>query len=117
MLIARVCSITGATSYADAWDKTRGTETSWIIAASSALDCFAGNLSYSMILADTFKSLLATIGIMTTRSNALLGVTGLVLLPLCLVKNLSTLAPFSLVGILGMAYTSVAIGIRFFGGA
>ena len=117
MLIARVCSITGATSYADAWDKTRGTETSWIIAASSALDCFAGNLSYSMILADTFKNLLATIGIMTTRSNALLGVTGLVLLPLCLVKNLSTLAPFSLVGIMGMVYTSVAIGIRFFGGA
>ena len=49
-----------------------------------------------MILADTFKSLLATIGIMTTRSNALLGVTGLVLFPLCLVKNLATLAPFSL---------------------
>lgn len=117
MLIARVCSITGATSYADAWDKTRGTKTSWIIAASSALDCFAGNLSYSMILADTFKSLLATIGIMTTRSNALLGVTGLVLFPLCLVKNLATLAPFSLVGIMGMLYTSVAIGVRFFGGA
>ena len=70
-----------------------------------------------MILADTFKSLLATIGIMTTRSNALLGVTGLVHFPLCLVKNLATLAPFSLVGIMGMLYTSVAIGVRFFGGA
>merc|ERR1712216_628255 len=42
---------------------------------------------------------------------------GLVLFPLCLVKNLATLAPFSLVGIMGMLYTSVAIGVRFFGGA
>mmetsp|Transcript_1691 Transcript_1691/g.2312 ORF Transcript_1691/g.2312 Transcript_1691/m.2312 type:complete len:487 (+) Transcript_1691:110-1570(+) len=116
-MIARVCSYTGATSYSDAWDKTRGKRTAWIVAASSALDCFAGNLTYSMVLADTFKDLLATIGITTSRSNALIGLTTLVLLPLCLVKNLSSLAPFSLLGILGMGYTSVAIAIRYFGGA
>jgi amino acid permease len=116
-MIARVCAFTGATSYADAWDRTRGKRTAWIVAASSALDCLAGNLAYSMVLADTFKDLLAALGIFVTRSNALLGLTSLVLLPLCLVKNLSSLAPFSLVGIMGMAYTSVAIGIRFFGGA
>jgi amino acid permease len=117
LLIARVCKATGATSYADAWDRTRGKKSSWIVAASSALDCLAGNLTYSMVLADTVKDLLAAIGIAVTRSNALLGLTSMVLLPLCLVKNLSSLAPFSLVGIMGMAYTSIAIGIRYFGGA
>ncbi|KAL7481732.1 hypothetical protein ACHAW6_007404 [Cyclotella cf. meneghiniana] len=117
MLIARVCKMTGATSYADAWDKTRGTKTSWIIAFSSALDCFAGNLSYSMILADSIRDLLSTFSIATTRTKSLIGVTTLILLPLCLVKNLATLAPFSLLGIMGMAYTSFAIGIRYFGGA
>mmetsp|Transcript_9316 Transcript_9316/g.11550 ORF Transcript_9316/g.11550 Transcript_9316/m.11550 type:complete len:489 (-) Transcript_9316:83-1549(-) len=116
-MIARVCAHTGATSYSDAWDKTRGTKRSWIIAASSAFDCIAGNLSYSMILADTTKNLLATMGILATRTQSLLGLTGTVLLPLCLIKNLSSLAPFSLLGIMGMAYTSVAIGIRYFGGA
>uniref|UniRef100_A0A7S2ESF5 Amino acid transporter transmembrane domain-containing protein n=1 Tax=Trieres chinensis TaxID=1514140 RepID=A0A7S2ESF5_TRICV len=116
-MIARVCKNTGATSYADAWDRTRGTKTAWIVAMSSALDCVAGNLSYSMILADTFKDLLAAGGIAATRTNALLGVTSLILLPLCLVKNLSSLAPFSLVGIMGMLYTGLAIGIRYFGGA
>jgi len=115
-LIARVCRMTGAKSYADCWDKTRGKSTAWIVAASSALDCVAGNLSYSMILADTFKDLLAAFGIITTRTNALLTLTSVVLLPLCLVKNLSSLAPFSLVGILGMVYTAIAIGIRYFGG-
>mmetsp|Transcript_28768 Transcript_28768/g.69266 ORF Transcript_28768/g.69266 Transcript_28768/m.69266 type:complete len:519 (+) Transcript_28768:338-1894(+) len=117
MLIARVCKMTGATSYADAWDRTRGTKTSWVVALSSALDCFMGNLSYSMILADSIRDLLSTFSIVTTRTRSLVGVTTLVLLPLCLVKNLSTLAPFSLLGIIGMAYTSFAIGIRYFGGA
>jgi len=117
MLIARVCKMTGATSYADAWDKTRGTKTSWVIALSSALDCFMGNLSYSMILADSIRDLLSTFSITTTRTRSLIGVTTLILLPLCLVKNLATLAPFSLLGIIGMAYTSFAIGIRYFGGA
>lgn len=117
MLIARVCKMTGATSYADAWDKTRGTRTSWVVALSSALDCFMGNLSYSMILADSIRDLLSTFSITTTRTRSLIGVTTLILLPLCLVKNLSTLAPFSLLGIIGMAYTSFAIGIRYFGGA
>jgi amino acid permease len=115
-MIARVCSTTGATSYAEAWEKSRGTRWAWLVAASSALDCWAGNLTYSMVLADTVKDLLAAIGIITTRSQALVGLTSTVLLPLCLVKNLSSLAPFSLLGILGMAYTSIAIGIRFFGG-
>jgi len=117
MLIARVCKMTGATSYSDAWDKTRGAKTAWIIALSSALDCFMGNLSYSMILADSIKDLLSTLSITTTRTRSLIGVTTLVLLPLCLVKNLASLAPFSLLGIIGMAYTSFAIGIRYFGGA
>ena len=117
MLIARVCDMTGASFYADAWDKTRGTKTSWVIALSSALDCFMGNLSYSMILADSIRDLLSTFSIATTRTRSLIGVTTLILLPLCLVKNLATLAPFSLLGIIGMAYTSFAIGIRYFGGA
>ena len=70
-----------------------------------------------MILADTIKNLLASIGIATTRTQSLMGVTGIVLLPLCLMKNLSSLAPFSLVGIIGMLYTTLAMAIRYFSGA
>lgn len=70
-----------------------------------------------MILADTVSNLFATVGIAATRTQSLLGVTGIVLLPLCLMKNLSSLAPFSLVGIIGMLYTTLAMSIRFFGGA
>jgi len=69
-----------------------------------------------MILADTFKTLLASVGVNLSRSNTLFGVTGLILLPLCLLKNLSSLAPFSLLGIIGMAYTALAMTLRYMGG-
>ena len=70
-----------------------------------------------MVLADSFKALLSTIGYDFGRTNVLLGVTTLVLLPLCLMKNLSSLAPFSLAGIIGMMYTATAMALRYFGGA
>lgn len=70
-----------------------------------------------MILADTFVNLLEFAGIGITRTQSLLGVTGFVLTPLCFLKNLKSLAPFSLVGILGMLYTFVAMAIRYVGGS
>ncbi|KAL7548095.1 hypothetical protein ACHAWF_011382 [Thalassiosira exigua] len=116
-LIGRVCSYTGGRSYRDAWSGSVGDETSWIPAATCTFKtCFA-TVSYSMILADTVRALLVTAGFETTRTAALLGVTGTTLLPLCLLKNLSSLAPFSLVGIAGMFYTAVAMAMRYFGGA
>ena len=116
-VIGRVCQATNTQSYSDAWDATVGKSTSGLIAFSCFFDCFAGCLSYSMILADTFVNLLAYGGVGITRTQSLLGVTGLVLTPLCFLKNLSSLAPFSLVGILGMLYTFVAMAIRYTGGA
>ena len=116
-LIGRVCQATNTMSYSDAWDETVGKKSSFIIAFSCFIDCFAGNLSYSMILADTLVNLLASVGVAVTRTQSLLGVTGVVLLPLCLLKNLSSLAPFSLVGIIGMLYTTLAMALRYFGGA
>jgi amino acid permease len=111
-LIGRVCQRTNTESYSDAWDAAVGKKWSPLIAFSCFIDCFAGNLSYSMILADTIKNLATSAGFAVTRTQALVGVTGTVLLPLCLLKNLASLAPFSLVGIMGMLYTTCAMGFR-----
>jgi amino acid permease len=116
-LIGRVSKSTNTMSYSDAWDATVGKSTSYIIAFSCFIDCWFGNLSYSMILADTISNLLASVGIAATRTQSLLGVTGVVLLPLCLMKNLASLATFSLVGIIGMLYTTVAMAMRYLGGS
>jgi len=116
-LIGRCCAYTNTRSYRDAWSATIGTETSWLPATVvTAMTCSA-ILAYSMFLGDTLVSLLSTAGIVTTKVPVTLGLTGLVLLPLCLMKNLSSLAPFSLVGSLGMVYTTIAMAFRYFSGA
>ena len=69
-------------------------------------------LAYSMVLADTFSSLLET-----SRNGTLLSVTLLVLTPLCLMKDLKSLAPFSLLGVMGMAYTALAMTVRWLDGS
>jgi len=116
-LIGRVCAFTNATSYRDAWEKSINKETSIIPAASCTFKTVCATLAYSMILADTFRAIFATAGLNFSRTNTLLGITSVVLLPLCLLKNLSSLAPFSLLGIVGMVYTAFAMGLRYFGGA
>jgi len=116
-LIGRVCAETNAKSYREAWDKTVGTSSSWITAFSSTFSCLGANLAYSMILADTFQNLLSTVGVSLTRTQTLFGVTLFILTPLCLLKDLSSLAPFSLLGIMGMAYTAIAMAVRYFDGS
>ena len=116
-LIGRVCAVTNASTYREAWDRTVGTSTSWITAFSSTFSCLFANLAYSMILADTFQNLLKTVGVALTRTQTLFGVTAFILTPLCLLKDLSSLAPFSLLGIMGMAYTAIAMAVRYFGGS
>lgn len=113
-LIGRVCAYTGAESYRDAWTKSIGESTSLLPAVSVTLKTMCAVLAYSMILADTFTSLFATMGIAgMTRTKTLYVITSFVLLPLCWLKNLSSLAPFSLLGTLGMVFTTLAMGIRY----
>ncbi len=111
-LIGKVCAYTGAKSYREAWAKSVGEGSSWIPAWSVTFKTFFACLAFSMVLADTFSSLFES-----SRNPTLLVTTGFVLLPLCLKKDLRSLAPFSLLGVIGMAYTAVAMTIRFLDGS
>jgi amino acid permease len=117
-LIGRVCALTGTTSYRSAWESSVDASTSWIPALSCTLKTIFATLAYSMILGDTFTSLAVGAGLTGVSKTVVLGsVTSIVLLPLCLLKNLNSLAPFSLLGSLGMVYTAAAMAIRYFGRA
>jgi len=117
-LIGVVMSKTQAKSYRQAWAKSVGEKTSWMPALACLLVTTCSVLCYSMILADTIPSIVeAVTGIVLTRTEALLGITMTTLLPLCLMKNLSSLAPFSLVGILGMVYTCTVMMLRWLSGS
>lgn len=113
-LIGRACAYTGATSYRQAWERAVSPKTAWIPAAACFLVTTCSVMAYSMILSVTLPSLASSfLGIVISRTQALIGVTVFALLPLCLMKSLKSLGPFSLVGILGMIYTSVAMFIRY----
>lgn len=54
---------------------------------------------------------------MSQRSNTILGLVVAILLPLCSLKSLSALAPFSLLGLGGTLYTAIFMAIRYFDGS
>jgi len=112
-IIGKVCAYTGARSYREAWDLSVGPSTGWLPGWSTTMKTSLACLSFSMVLADTFSSLLGT----DKRTEVLLGVTLLILLPLCWMKNLASLAPFSLLGVIGMAYTGLAMAVKYLDGS
>jgi amino acid permease len=117
-LIGQVCDWTKATSYKQAWQETVGEESSQLVAAVVMLKTLLSCLAYSMILADSFQSLAFAVGLEeVTRTQALEGITVFALLPLCLQKDLSALAPFSLLGLVGMGFTTISMVFRYFDGS
>ncbi len=64
-------------------------------------------------LSQTFK----LPAIVAERSNTILALSGLILLPLCSLKSLSALAPFSLLGLGGTLYTAIFMLIRYLDGS
>lgn len=117
LLMGRICSLTHSASYREAWEITMGDRWAGVVPLAIILMASLGNLAYSMILADTTKSLLVTVGFTAvTRTQSLIGVTVLVLLPLCMIKHLSVLAPFSFLGLLGLFFTVGVMVWRYFDG-
>jgi len=78
--------------------------------------CFLASLAYSIIIGDSFTSLFQTFNLpayISSRQNTILLLSALVLYPLCSLKNLSSLSPFSLLGLGGTLYTTVFMAIRY----
>jgi amino acid permease len=76
-----------------------------------------GDISYATVLSQTFQSLLETINIHWSRVTCLLVITVFALLPLCLMKNLDALAPFSVIGVAAVGLAMVSMLIRCFDGS
>ncbi|KAL7581378.1 hypothetical protein ACA910_021970 [Epithemia clementina (nom. ined.)] len=111
--IAQVCARTGSLSYREAWSKSVSPKTSWIPTFCALCNPFVACLSYSMVLADSINGLVPV----ESRTYRLWGITALAVLPLCWMKDLKSLVPFSMLGILGMVYAIFAMGFRLLSGS
>lgn len=109
-LIAKVCDMTGRTTYRGIWQETMGSRGGMAISLANALKAALADLAYASILADTTRSLLASMDVELSRPICLIAITLVAILPLCLLENLHVLAPFSVVGTAGVFLTAGAMG-------
>jgi hypothetical protein len=117
-LIAKICHITGRTTYRGIWEDTVGHKGSLAVSVANALKAAMADLAYATILSDTLRSLLlGFFGWDLPRVACLLVVTIGAILPLCLLKNLNVLAPFSLLGTAGVMFTAGSMIVRYADGS
>lgn len=115
-LIGKVCRMTLSGTFREVWEDTMGFRGGLAVSLVNMLKPALGNLAYSMILADTFRSLFETAGFTVSRNSSLMLVTVVGILPLCLMKNLDALAPFSILGTMGILLIATCMAIRYFDG-
>jgi amino acid permease len=111
-VIGTVCGETRSTSFQQCWERSVGPDTSWVVATVIALKTFLSCLAFSIILADSTSSLLGV-----PRTVALWAVTAFGVLPLALLRDIKSLAPFSALGLAGVAVTGSAMLVRWLDGS
>jgi amino acid permease len=104
--------MTGSASYRECWEETMGERGASTVALVNALLPGLGILSYSAILSQTLQSLFESTGWNVPRETCLLLLTATVLLPLCLLKNLNVLAPFSALGTAAIIFAKLSMIVR-----
>ena len=118
-LLGSCCELTDTTSFGEAWDaanqqKKPGTLVPLVLVLKTLLSC----LAFSIILADSYQSLaIGLLGWDVTRTQALLSVTLTTVAPLCLLRDLKALAPFSALGIAGISFTVFGMVYRLLDGS
>jgi amino acid permease len=117
LLIAKICDKTQSSTYRECWEATMGPRGGVAVALISTLLPAQGDISYATVLSQTLKSLLETVHIYWSRVTCLLIITVFGLLPLCLMKDLDALAPFSVFGVAAVGISMIAMLIRCFDGS
>ncbi|KAL1520244.1 hypothetical protein AB1Y20_023714 [Prymnesium parvum] len=114
-LIARLGEECGTPTYRDTWASIFGERTAFIPAATITFKTVVGALSYAIIIGDSLASIASLCGgpALLCRSNAwIVIVSVLVLLPLCLLRDLSSLAIGSYLGTGGTLFTAFFMWTR-----
>jgi len=116
--IGRACRLHDTRGFSDAWAKSVGPSTAGIISSVITFKTFFACLAYSIIIGDSFTSLFKSFGFSgVSRSQVILGLTSLVIFPLCMLKNMDALKTTSILGLGGIAYCALFMTVRLFDGS
>ena len=110
-VIARVGNAVGASSYRDTWAKVFGESSAIIPAFTVTFKTLCGALAYAIIVGDSFASIGKLVGgpaLLASSNFMIVLLSVFVFLPLCLMRNLSSLAIGSVIGTAGTHATAHA---------
>eukprot|EP00930_Biecheleria_cincta_P085422 TRINITY_DN74813_c0_g1_i1.p1 TRINITY_DN74813_c0_g1~~TRINITY_DN74813_c0_g1_i1.p1 ORF type:complete len:493 (-),score=55.85 TRINITY_DN74813_c0_g1_i1:50-1501(-) len=117
-LISRTIEISGAKSYDKIWEKVIGKQTAWVPACVLILVCFGNCLAYACMFGDLFSGCMPAFGFtFASRTVCLVVLACFPLLPLCMLKDLSALAPTSFGALVSVAWMITVMVIRYADGS
>ncbi|KAH8077146.1 transmembrane amino acid transporter protein [Aureococcus anophagefferens] len=116
-VLGRVCAAYDVDTYKDAWAKSVGEKSAWVVTACCTFTPALACLSYSIIMGDAFAALIAAsspgpgamaaLNALGGARRATIGALAVgALWPLCSLKSLAALAPTSALGTGGVLYTA-----------
>jgi len=115
--IGKSCEMSLSGTYRECWERTVGQRGGLLVAIANTLDPLLGIFANASILAQSLKLLLEGVNIYMTVVECLLTITIFCLLPLCLMRNLGALAPFSALGMAAVLTALACMLIRYLDGS
>lgn len=109
--------MSGSVTYRECWEKTVGQRGGLSVAIANTLDPLLGIFANASIMSQSLQLLLEGINVNWTVRECLLAVTLLGILPLCLMKSLNALAPFSTIGMAAVLCALAAMIVRYVDGS
>jgi len=117
---AELSKATESRNIGELWGKLISEKTKWVIDLSIFALCFGCCVFYSAFMGDIFTSFSSAVGLgglLTKRWFVLISMSTGILLPLCLLEDLSALQFSSIMGVVGIAYTVLFHLIRLIDGS
>lgn len=109
--------MTQSSSYRDCWERTVGKRGATFVSIVNILDPLLGIYANASILSQSLQMLLEGVDVYWSVQTCLLVITLVAILPLCLMKHLNALAPFSAIGMVGVLCALLAMTVRLWDGS
>jgi len=111
-VVGETARITGKNTFRSQWEVTLGKQTAWMPVLVIVLVALGSCVAYSCFCADLLADGLPSFGVKLSRDACLYTFTFFILMPLCMLKDLSALAYSSAVAVLMITYTAYVMILR-----
>lgn len=111
-IVGQTAAITGKNTFRSQWEATLGKKTSFVPVLVIVLATLGSCVAYSRFCADLFADALPCFGVTLSRDACLCMFTFLVLMPLCMLKGLSSLSWSSGGGVILLGYAAFIMILR-----